>query len=528
MKDFRRRGIIKVSLLAGMVLTIASCQQNGILHEINPDAKRNAYIEFGNYVNNMTRASKTSGTGFSVGDTMAVWGIQNTDGVVDVIFNNHDIRYMPDGTWTYDNKKLWNIGSTYMFYGMYPYSKTLYTMSNDANRYITIPEYTTANNPDSQIDLMISERRNVSPFKTVDMYFHHILSNVNINAKISDGLDISAIDSVVIKSIRLYNVRSTGHYAQTGWTDDDRAVGSWTDVKGFMDIPTKTDIQITQSTKAIFADYLMIPQMLFDTVSQPKDVCIDAIFKILYKDGTTSTFNKKGIRLAGITGNSSKTSQPISAWQPNYRYNYTLAFNPQIATRIWDADGDGSIQINPLTGDTITSLKIDPVTGDTIDKGDDTPYPGLMKYSPDEPDVVYVFEDTDNDGIPDKWVEYPVVWEDVDEDGLLEAGIDRDGDGHIDNLDGDDNTQQVPGGDPDKDPTDGNPKNPQGKDVILVHIDSDGDGDVDDDDEWVQIQKDPQTGKITPTREVEDATIEFTATVQKWDDIFTIDYDLNL
>ena len=75
-------------------------------------------------------------------------------------------------------------------------------------------------------------------------------------------------------------------------------------------------------------------------------------------------------------------------------------------------------------------------------------------------------------------------------------------------------------------PTDGNPKNPDGKDVILIHIDSDGDGDIDEDDEWVQLQKDPDTGKIEPDRQIQDATIEFTATVHEWEDAFTIEYNV--
>ena len=515
MKNLKK--ILKVSLLSGMVLTsVSSCLQNGILHEIDRDAnKSNAYIEFGNYVNKMTRASKTAGNGgFNVGDTMAVWGIQTTDGIVDVIFNNQDVRYVEDSTWTYDQKKLWNIGSKYMFYGVFPYSKTLYTMSTDGNYYVTIPEYTTPDAPADQTDLMISERRNVTPFQTVDMYFHHILSNVNISAKISDALDISEISSITIKSIRFYNIFATGHYEQTGWSQE-RAVGSWTGIKDYMNIPTRTDIEITKTSTPIFHDYLMIPQILFSTDAQPKDVCIDATFKIVYKDGTSSTYIKNGIRLSGITGkNNSNSISTINSWQPNYRYNYTLVFNPQVATRLWEADGDGSIQINPVTGDTIT-------------KTDDTPFPGVMKYNPDEPDIVYIYEDTDGDGEPDTWKTYPVVWEDVDGDGLLEAGVDRDGDGHIDDVDGETETQQVPGGDPDKDPSDGNPENPKGKDVILVHYDSDGDGDIDDDDEWIQIQKDPNTGIITPTRETDDATIRFTATVQEWEQSYLLDYDVH-
>lgn len=505
--------VLKTSLMLG-VMFLASCQQNGILHEINPSASRqNAYIEFDNYVNKMTRATKASGnTGFTVGDTMAVWGIQTTDGIVDVIFNNQDVRYVSDSIWTYNNKKLWNIGSSYMFYGVFPYSKTLYTMSNDDNRFVSIAAYTTPDDPAAQTDLMISERRNVSPFNTVDMYFHHILSNVNVYAKISNSMTLDDIESITLQSVKLNNIKNSGSYQQTGWSQD-QPVGAWSNQSGLMTMPTVTNKTLSKSAIAIYQDYLMMPQTLFSTASTPADVTVDATFRIVYTDGTTSTFIKNGMRLAGITGTSATTSRVISKWEPNYKYNYTLAFNPNKSTRVWDADGDGSIII-------------DPETGDTISTNDDTPTEGVMKYNPDEPDVVKVLEDTDGDDIPDTWVTYPIVWEDVDDDGKLEAGIDRDGDGHIDDVDGDNDSQQVPGGDPDKDPSDGNPSNPQGKDVILVHVDTDGDGDVDDDDDWVQIQKDIDTGVISPAREEDDAFIEFTATVQEWNQIYTVDYDI--
>ena len=100
------------------------------------------------------------------------------------------------------------------------------------------------------------------------------------------------------------------------------------------------------------------------------------------------------------------------------------------------------------------------------------------------------------------------------------------GDGHIDDVDGDNDTQQVPGGNPDTNPSDGNPSNPNGKDVILVHYDSDNDDDVDGDDEWTQVQKDPDTGKIIPAREIEDAYIKFSATVSEWADTYTVNYDI--
>jgi hypothetical protein len=318
----------------------------------------------------------------------------------------------------------------------------------------------------------------------------------------------------VLKSIKLNNIHSTGRYQQTGW-NLDRAVGSWTNTHNYMNIPPVTDVTIDNTPKVLYSDYLMIPQKLFSTDASPRDVTIDATFRIIYKDGTSSTFIKNGIRLAGITGHNGNQTSTLNSWQPNYKYNYTLVFNPQKTTRIWDADGDAGIQIDPITGDTIT-------------KNDDTPTPGVMKYNPDEPDIIYVFEDTDDDNVPDTWIPYPIVWEDIDDDDNLEAGIDRDGDGHIDDIDKNNETQQQPGGDDDKDPTDGGPNNPNGKDVILVHVDTDGDGDVDDDDEWVQIQKDVNTGEILPAREEESAIIEFTATVQEWEQKYTVNYDVKL
>ena len=281
-----------------------------------------------------------------------------------------------------------------------------------------------------------------------------------------------------------------------------------------MDIADVKNVNLNMDGTSVTAlgDYIMIPQQLYKAQGAPQDVMIDATVRVRYKDTTSSTFVKKGIRLAGIQGvDKNGNVRKISSWDINNRYNYILAFNPAYNTRVWDADGDGSIQIDPETGDTIT-------------KTDDTPTPGVMRYDPETPDVVQVFEDTDGDGVPDTWVDYPIVWEDIDDDGLLEGGIDRDGDGHIDNVDDDNITNQ--GGDPHTDPSDGNPNNPGGKDVIVLHVDTDGDGDVDEDDGWVQLEKDPDTGEIFPEREIDECVIEFTATVSDWDDTYMAEHDI--
>ena len=507
---------IRLACLGTGILLTSACSDSYRLSEPDPGQyTTNAEIEFNNYISGMTRASK-NGTGtFKAGESMGVWGYQTTGEYIDTIFKNQEITNVSGNVWTYENKKLWNIGSTYRFYGVFPYSTTLYTI--DKENKVTFKDYVNPSDTASQLDLMISEMRPISPFNTVDMIFHHIMSNVNLYVKISNNLDINGITSINLSKLHISGIKNKGTYQQTEWTADNEPVGIWSGQTGLMDIPDATDIDLNMDRSAtpVMKDVIMMPQQLFSAQGAADDVTIDAVFRIKYSDGTTSTFIKKGVRLAGITGKlvaNNDSTLKISSWDINNRYNYTLAFNPSLTTRIWEADGDGSLIINPVNGDTLSWT-------------DDTPTPGTMKYDPEYPDVVQVLEDTSTTDIPKLvWVEYPIVWEDLDDDGLLEAGIDRDNDGHIDNVDGDTDTNQP--GNPHNDPTDGDPdNNPDGKDCILVKIDTDGDGVP---DTWVQLEKDPATGLITPERETNDSFIEFTATIQEWSDNHTFDIETEM
>ena len=308
--------IINRILLVGVSLLILSCQQTD---------------EFSNYTNSMTRASSVSGIGnFTLGDTMAVWGVQTTGNIVDIIFNNQDVRYIDSTTWTYDNKKLWNIGSDYMFYGVFPFSNSLYRMSDDDNYLLTIPKYKVPDSTKYQVDLMISERRNVPPLNTVDMIFHHILSNVNVYAMIGDAIDSTGVLSVTIKKLKFYNVRSTGKYVQTGWNDKtNEAIGSWSVISDdYMNLDSITDLVLDKTPIALYDDYLMMPQQLGTAGYDPKNVSIDVTIQVLYADSATQTFSEKGRVLYGITGTNGSTSKAIIKWEPNYQYNYYLVFNP--------------------------------------------------------------------------------------------------------------------------------------------------------------------------------------------------------
>lgn len=436
---------------------------------------------------------------FTVGESMAVWGIQSKDGVVDTIFKNQKVEYVGNNEWTYENKKYLDDASTYNFYSVYPYDVFYERENTTYGLLASIDNYTTPKDVDQQTDLLIAERKVCSsPTNMVDMSFHHILSNVNIYAKLADDLDMDGIKDVNVIRLTIKGIKNTGSYTQTKFDERNIPVGIWSNQSGELETPIVSS-EMHKEAKAILSDYLIIPQTLFDTDNPTNDVHIEASFRISYTDGTSSTYIKNDIRLLVST---SETNNPINIWQPNFRYNYTLTFDPRVYTRIWDADGDGS-------------LIIDPISGDTISKNDDTPTSGTMKYNPDEHNYVFVFEDTDGNGKPDTWNKYPLAWENIDDDVMNEAGIDRDQDGHIDNVDRDNNTNMH--GHSDHDPTDGNNNNPSGKDVLLIHYDCDSDGDIDEDDEWIQLQMDPYTGSIQPYREVEARVVSISAEVSDWD-----------
>ena len=82
----------------------------------------------------------------------------------------------------------------------------------------------------------------------------------------------------------------------------------------------------------------------------------------------------------------------------------------------------------------------------------------------------FIGVDIDGDGQAD----YPLAWEDIDGDGKDEGGIDRDGDGHIDNVDGENVNHADPSSPAYGSVTDGNANNPGGGDVILIDMDGDG------------------------------------------------------
>lgn len=528
----------KYGILAGVALmALASCTSDVI--EEKGYKLPNEYIEFSTFSENGTRASKKVGYTFNVGEKISVYGFESNDTLANnQIFNNQEVENTAGNNnqvWTYSPKKYWTSGNKYEFYAAYPYEQPY--AFDVTNKFFSLKDFVVNNDTAKQVDLMIAERNYASPNNVVELNFHHILSNVNFYAKVSADVNPKEVTSVDIISLDVTGLLNKGTYTQTGWTSNHQAVGAWetpapqtkSDYYAFPAISggQATPLAVGGNTyKDIATDMLLMPQKLFYVddpekgISAEMDPVLDVEFKVSYSDATSQTF-KRSLRLSSLLSYTKRTlnastgeytdetvNEPIYQWLPNYKYNYFLCFNPAKTTRIWDADSDGS-------------------------KGDDdndqpNEKEGGSKYNPDDPNVIQVHEDTDGDGDvddDDEWVEYPVVWEDIDGDGKLEGGIDKDGDGHIDNADGDKDTEFK--GDDKYDPTDGDDENnPDGKDVIMVHVDTDSDGDVDDDDEWVQLQKDPETGVIEPAKETQENFIEFTAVVSDWEVEYGVNWEI--
>lgn len=161
-----------------------------------------------------------------------------------------------------------------------------------------------------------------------------------------------------------------------------------------------------------------------------------------------------------------------------------------------DVDGDGDP--DPINRDTTedghgdTELERDPLpvipNGTIVDwdgsngGGDEVESGKLITPNPNNPTTWGV--DTDGDG----QIDYPIVWEDIDGDGMKEGGVDRDGDGHIDDVDQDGNHITVnPTNDPlHNDPSDATTDGENaGKDAIMIFVDTDNDGTP---DTWQQLE----------------------------------------
>ena len=410
----------KVFFMAVCAIALfASCSDNvvAIDHSEVSDGTDSCAVSFGVALpDNSTRASKNATTNpFAAGDQIAVYGFQDAS---TLLFNNQLVKHVGERIWSYSPLKYWQKDSQYKFYAIYPYgvNHTFDTFVPSSAPYFTVADFVVNDTTEKQVDLMIAKQNTATPFNTVDFVFNHLLSNVNFYFCTAKDFDFTGIESFEILSFDVVNLFNKATYTQTAWdATTQMAVGAWDGLSGTYDFPklvstAENPVIVTSNTEKgnLGVDLLLMPQSLLDVVE------IQVTYRINYADGSSSTFRPDPIKLNTIKGyqisDETKTLAAINMWEPNNLYNYTLVLNPAEKIVLWDsADHNGSTDEDEAR---VSSVIVD---------GEDAE--GNDQYW------------VDIDG--DKKGDYKIVWEDIDGDNFLEGGIDEDGDGHIDNVDGD-------------------------------------------------------------------------------------------
>ena len=403
-----------------------ACQQDSVLNNIEISKNGSDVIEFANYVSGMTRASRGTGDTFVAGDQMAVYGFQaDNAGLMARLFNKQLVEKEAGTVWTYSPLKYWEKSSTYDFYAVYPYSVA---NSFDAdNRLFTITDFTVADSANQQIDVMIAQQiTDHQPFNIVNFVFNHILSNVNFKIKTSDDFPTTGISKLEVLKFDVTGLYSKGSFAQSGWNGDVFA-GAWTaDKTSEYDMPQVENVEYvigSTQAKTMAGDLLMLPQAIDDNAK------ISISLKLVYDDGTEGLYSRT-IALNKIVGKkaSDNTSAILAKWDPNFRYNYIISFDPSITEH-----GGHFLPIANPDHDQDELNNQDP-------------------DNPIEPTVNIIKIDNDGDGIPDEfWIDegpddvpdYPIIWQDIDGDGKLEGLPDRDQDGNPDDNDEDGNPDVI-------------------------------------------------------------------------------------
>ena len=470
-----------ILLLVTAAMLSQACQDNDLLYDFDNSPGNSQTIEFGNYVSGITRASRIPGNSFVNGDKMQVYGFQTVDGATSQIFKDQLVSTADGITWSYTPKKYWNNGSVYDFYAIFPYDVANNSFDN-TDRKFSVNDFTVADVTANQVDIMIAKQiTNRVAQNMVNFEFNHILSNVNFYVKTATSFDTGGITSVKVLEFDVTGLYSTGDFVQSGWNGNNMFEGAWTaDNTSSYNMPMVTNVTYTinDPSEPLIEDLLLLPQTINDNAQ------IYVKYMLNYSDGTQAVFKRTADlnKIVGAKKSTPGTKVTLDKWDPNYRYNYTIAVDPSK---------------NENAGDTIPTDPTDPNYPATpfIDYDG-----GVGGYQ--TPDAYLVEDangdywiDTDNDGTGD----IKILWEDIDGDGKLEGVADKDGDGILTVNDSYDNDNVDYNG------------NPNAYDVIMV--DKDGDGTAE-----TELEKPEPTVPEVP---LYDNTIEFSAVVIDWSD----DYD---
>ncbi len=412
-------------------------------------------------------------------------------------------------------------------------------------------------------DLMIADRiLGATPFQDVNFLFRHILANVNFTVEKPSVLATKGIDSVAIDNFTVKNIFGKGDFNQTKWTNNSATatvdataqgegdrhnnvsnldstfnVGGWT-IMNYKDtkaeFPERKGVEVKTTATYLYKDYMVIPQKLFTkNLVAEADPTLEITYTVGYSDKTKQTFtrslrlssvlatgvtNPQGDPITGeqVANTNVKSGDPINTWFPNYKYTYAITIDPSKSTVYWEADANGDMVME--NGVQTATRNADGTPIDTEEAAVAAETDGGARFNPDEPNVIQIWEDKNSDGKvqEDEWVDYPIVWYDVDNDGKLEAIWDKNKDGKPDNIDGNKTQGKGVGADSTYDGAD-DPT--YGYDAILVNT-------KDETHPWQQIEKDPDTGIIGPKKETQDGAITFKATVADWAVDYKVGYEI--
>ena len=433
-----------ILLFVTAAMLTQSCQDNDLLYDFDSSPENSQTIEFGNYVSGITRASRTPGDSFVLNDEMQVYGFQTVDGATSQIFIDQLVKNIGSGKWSYTPKKYWSNGSVYDFYAIFPYDAANNSFDN-TDRKFSVSNFTVNNVTADQVDLMIAQRiENRISQNTVNFEFNHILSNVNFYVKTASSFDDTGINSVEVLEFDVTGLYSKGSFVQSGWNGNNVFEGAWTaDNTSSYDMPMVKNVTYTINDpgEPLIEDLLLLPQTINDNAK------IYVKYMLNYSDGTQAVFKRTADlnKIVGAKKSTPGTKVTLDKWDPNYRYNYTIAVDPSK---------------NENAGDTIPTDPTDPdypatpfIDYDGGVGGYQTPDAYLVKDANDD-----YWVDTDNDGTGD----IKILWKDIDGDGKLEGVADKNGDGILDATDTFDG--------------DGKDYNDNLNDFDVIMVDTNGDG----------------------------------------------------
>ena len=412
----------KISFIAtASMLMVVGCSQDILIDNLESDSTNSREIEFGlSMTDAATKASKETGNSFVLGDAFSVDAIQYSSLGTLPLFTAQTVSY--DGkNWKYSPVKYWDEKSTYDFYAIYP-ADVNHTFSA-VDRLYTVTDFTVANDPKDQVDVMIAQQKSdVEPFNTVDYNFNHILSNVNFYMKAANELNMYKIKSIEIMSFDIQGLKSKGSFTQTGWDVNNVVVGSWTvDDASVYDFPEAKGQTTTTSLVTLSSDMLMMPQDIDD------DAVVDVTYRLNYLDGSSASFTRSA-KFANVVGKKNKTEDvTIAKWESKNRYNYFLLVDPS-KNEEGGNTGKPNGTITTDHNDSEHPAQVDIITKDTDGDGKIDEY-WVDEDRDGEPDYKLVWADPDP--TDDDKTEY--LYPDKDDDGLPD-GTDTDGDGTPDNL----------------------------------------------------------------------------------------------